>query len=292
MAAAARRARGCEEANSRSLWFGVVPTYSAEHWIGRTRRQPVLPKLDDHEIYELVCFVPQPPPSRATSTARRGSRSSKPTRPFRLAAPFDPDGTKNHTVTITAPDLRRLAARAGQQLGPGGARIVTPPGSGARPGRLHEDPGAAEPGRSVRATASASSPSSCSSSWRCSCSCSSCRSSCLLFQLWWMLALRFCIPPSLSFTVVAKYFADAKLLIDLPAAANAKASSAFDEVMGVNNAALEMLKRSALLLPTEFEEDKAMAGNLVAAMDARNVSPTSDMPKHEIAPSDPLCPEP
>ena len=33
-------ASGCEEATSRSLWFGVVPTYSAEHWIGPGARVP------------------------------------------------------------------------------------------------------------------------------------------------------------------------------------------------------------------------------------------------------------
>ena len=35
-----------------------------------------------------------------------------------------------------------------------------------------------------------------------------------LFQLWWMLALKFCLPPSISFQALAEFVTDGK---DLPA---------------------------------------------------------------------------
>jgi hypothetical protein len=37
----------------------------------------------------------------------------------------------------------------------------------------------------------------------------------LAFQLWWMLALRFCFPPSISFGLLADFFAEGKLLTQL-----------------------------------------------------------------------------
>jgi hypothetical protein len=35
------------------------------------------------------------------------------------------------------------------------------------------------------------------------------------FQLWWMLALRFCIPPSIGFSITADFLADASVSVDL-----------------------------------------------------------------------------
>ena len=45
---------------TRSLWFGLVPTYSADHWTDEPDGT-VQPKLDDRAIYELRCIVTQPP---------------------------------------------------------------------------------------------------------------------------------------------------------------------------------------------------------------------------------------
>ena len=123
-------AEKCDPDWTRSLWFGVVPTYSAEHWNDPSLPQSErsVPKLDERAIYEIVCIAtkkPEPghehcPPKTWESVASE---------PFRLAAPYDPDGTKNRRVSITAPDLRQLAARAGRPAGPGGLAITTPPGS-------------------------------------------------------------------------------------------------------------------------------------------------------------------
>jgi len=76
-------------------------------------------------VRERWCAVKDDDPVRA------GEREETipPTEPFRLADPMDPADTKNRTVTLTLPDLRRLAARAGEPQGPGGVRVVTPPDS-------------------------------------------------------------------------------------------------------------------------------------------------------------------
>ena len=53
------RPEDCQAASTRSLWFGLVPTFSGDHdGAGR-------PKLDDQAVYELRCFARrQPPPGR------------------------------------------------------------------------------------------------------------------------------------------------------------------------------------------------------------------------------------
>lgn len=273
-------AAGCEEATSRSLWFGVVPTYSAEHWVGPGADQPVLSKLDDHEVYELVCFVRQPRPGCPPRIWW-----GKPSQPFRLAAPFDPDGTKNHAVTITAPDLRRLAARAGRPLGPGGARIVTPPNSGLPPppfGDLAKASNLQLGGDSI----------------------------CFfafelfflvalflfllflpiivfLFQLWWMLALKFCIPPAISgsFEALVTFLDNGG---DLPLDPTVPAELA---LMGQLDAVLQMPGAAAQLQTVEpFKTPPTAFGDLVAAIDpATSAEPPTPLPVLS-KPDDPLCP--
>jgi hypothetical protein len=276
-------ASGCDEAISRSLWFGVVPTYSAEHWIGPGPDSPVQTKLDEHEIYELVCFVREPPPP-GKEHCPPVIWWSKPTRPFRLAAPFDPDGTKNHSVTITTPDLRRLAARAGQKLGPGGARIVTPPGSGLPP------PPFGDLAKSTNMSLGAGD------------------SICFfafelfflvalflfllflpiilfLFQLWWMLALKFCIPPSISFQALAQFVLDGK---DLPGDADAAFKADFDAFVQMPGAA-DLLVAVPLFQQPSATEPSAF-GDLVVAVDPED-SAEDPKPLPVLSrPDDPLCP--
>jgi hypothetical protein len=275
-------ASGCEEATNRSLWFGVVPTYAADHWVGPPPESAVLTKLDEHEIYELVCFVREPPPP-GKEDCPPVIWWSKPTRPFRLAAPFDPDGTKNHSVTITTPDLRRLAARAGQKLGPGGARIVTPPGSGLPP------PPFGDLAKSTNMSLGAGD------------------SICFfafelffivafflfllflpiilfLFQLWWMLALKFCIPPSISFQALAQFVIDGK---DLPGDADAAFKADFDAFVQMPGAA-DLLVAVPLFQQPSPTEPSAF-GDLVAAVDPENsADPPTPLPVLS-SPDDPLC---
>ncbi len=117
----------CDKARTRSLWFGLVPTFSADHWIGPDGQR--LPKYDDSAIYEVHCHVSRPPPQGKEHCPPEVWWNDAPTEPFRFATPMDPQGTSKRLTTITLPDLRRLAARAGQPMGPGGVQIVTPPGS-------------------------------------------------------------------------------------------------------------------------------------------------------------------
>lgn len=275
-------AAGCEDAQSRSLWFGVIPTFSAEHWIGPGADRPMLPKLDDHEIYELVCFVREQPPEDKPDCPP-SIWWSKPTRPFRLAAPLDPDGTKNHTVTITAPDLRRLAARAGQKLGPGGARIVTPPRSGLPP------PPFSALSNPVKQNLGAGG-SICSFAFE------------LffivalflflmflpiivfLFQLWWMLALRFCLPPSASFEALAEFVADGNDLADATPAIEADIDNVL-QLPGAANllAAVPLFKKPAAPgTPSAFPD-------LVAAIDPTTSAVKPKPPVVLRKPEDPLC---
>jgi hypothetical protein len=274
-------AADCEEATNRSLWFGVVPTYSAEHWAEPGSESPPLPKLDEHGIYELVCFVREPPPPGRELCPPR-MWWSKPTRPFRLAAPFDPEGTKNHSVTITAPDLRRLAARAGRKLGPGGARVVTPPGSALPPPPFGD-------------LATASRPHSGEGDTTCFFAFELfflvayfvfllfLPIVVFLFQLWWMLALKFCIPPSVSFQALAQFVADGK---DLPDDL-ADIEDDFDRFVQMPGAAA-LLDEDPVFESTPTEP--SAFGDLVAAVDPEDSADPPTPPPVLDKPDDPLCP--
>lgn len=289
------RTEDCAAASTRSLWFGVIPTFSGEHWIDQSGA--VQPKLDDHEIYEAVCFVRRPRPP-GQEHCPPDVWEGAPSEPFRLAAPFDPDGTKNASVTITLPDLRRLAARAGQRLGPGGVRIVTPPDSALPPVPFGSIPGGS-------ATVGAGGQI-----------CSFAIELffiiafflflmflpilVFMFQLWWMLALRFCIPPSASFDLLADFFADGGVVADFGLAAHLDAKIAFDVVVGLpagEDADGDPLPGAGDLAvdvpffaadPTPAAEPSRLE-DLVAAMDPELATdPVTPLPT-ELRPDDPLC---
>jgi len=275
------RADDCDAARTRSLWFGLVPTYSADHWTDE--RGTIQPKLDNSAIYQLRCLVKRPP-ERGHEHCPPVLDVSEPTRPFRLAAAYDPDGTKNHTVSITAPDLRRLAARAGQKQGPGGVRITTPPKSGLGPISTKSMPAAG--------LGSLGGGSICTFAIELFFIVAFFLFLLFLpivvlaFQLWWMLALRFCIPPSASFKLLAEYFAAGGLLVDLAAGGpHPKESAALDEVIGVPDAAKELVKNNSTFAthPEEVED-------LVAGIDPTNAQPSPVEPDHLVTPPDPLCP--
>lgn len=273
------RAGDCAAARTRSLWFGLVPTYSAD------TDQHAEPKLDDHAVYGLVCFVRQAPAAGHEHCPPKVWWST-PSEPFRLAAPYDPDGTKNHQVTIPMPDLRRLAARAGQRQGPGGARIVTPPGSQltfdastflTNPRGTPPTPG--EPGIT------------CTFAFELFIIVAFFLFRLFLpivtfaFQLWWLLALRFCFPlPAVSFTLLEDYFAQAgHTLATLPQASAGRADrDKFDVIFGPGSAA-------KLATAPAFTATPSLAGDLVAASDP-HAAAAEQAPPTENKPADPLCP--
>jgi hypothetical protein len=232
-----RRRGDCDAAATRSTWFGIIPTHSGEHFVRGTQ---VHPKLDDRAIYQVRCFVRQnPAPGHEHCPPKvfwgRASES------FRLASPMDPQGTSKRITTITQPDLRQLAARAGQRQGPGGVRITTPPRS-----QLVVNPFKGIPGPGSGSIGAGG--GTCTFALE------------LLFivafflfqlflpivifafQLWWMLALRFCFPPSVSFTALADFFAKGNLLAQVEA--DATLNPEFDQQFGLDSPSLPAIDRN------------------------------------------------
>jgi hypothetical protein len=182
-------AAGCDPARSRSLWFGVIPTYSGElDGDGR-------PKLDDRTTYALECVVrkPQPPPRTGCPPFVTISGRSE---PFRLAAFFDPAGTANRRIHVRLPDFAALAARAGDAPSGGGVAFERPAGSQLPAGPLGKIPGPAS------GTPSGDSAETCGYAIELITIVAAFVLSLFLpivvfaFQLWWMLLLKFCWPTS------------------------------------------------------------------------------------------------
>lgn len=274
---------GCPPDRTRSLWCGLVPTYSADHWTDEAGQ--VQPKLDDEEIYQVRCVVTEPPaPGMGHCPSLR--YASEPTQRFRLAAVADPDGTKNRIVSIKAPDLRRLAARAGQPQGPGGLRLSTPPGSGLGPVEFGSIPGA-------NLGTVGGSASICTFAFELFFIVALflfllfLPIVVLLFQLWWMLALRFCLPPTASFTALASFMATNPLADLATIALNANVSADLDDVMGMRKAAVHMTENGS-----ELVGDAQQVHDLVDAMDPAHAVATPTEPPHLQLPPDPLCPAP
>ncbi len=98
------------DAAGRTLYYGLVPTGGLQHDAQAHAR------FDDQATYEVRCFVRQ----HQVCPGRAGKAPdchgplvwSRPTEPFRVAAPFDVLGSANRPITIKMPDLRELAAQA------------------------------------------------------------------------------------------------------------------------------------------------------------------------------------
>lgn len=182
-------AAGCEAARSRSLWFGVVPTYSGD--LDSTG----LPQLDDRSTYEIRCVARRrlPPPRQ---DCPRLVRWSEPTAPYRLAGFFDPAGTSNRRTHVRLPDFAAVAAQAGSGALSGGVQFETPAGSQLPAGPLGRipDPASGTPGGDTAEI--------CVFTIELITIVATFVLSLFMpvvifaFQLWWMLLLRFCWPPS------------------------------------------------------------------------------------------------
>ncbi len=113
----------------RTIYFGVVPTGSADtDQFGKAR-------FDDATQYEIRCFVRRykhEPPNNGRNPKCCGEVVwSLPTEVYQLAAHFDLVGTSNRPVSMQLPDLKALEAQAAalppNQLAP--FRMVSPPNS-------------------------------------------------------------------------------------------------------------------------------------------------------------------
>jgi len=172
------------DAAGRTMYYGAVPTQDLQHDLAGQ------PHFDDLSTYELRCFVREhhPCPGRAARLpdCHGPITWSRASNAFRLAAAFDVLGSANRPVTIKMPDLRDLAAQAA--LRPRGklspVHFVQP---------QHMSPDGTMGGAAI-----------------CSFSIPLITIVALfvlnlflpvvvfLFQLWFLLVLRFCIPPQIS----------------------------------------------------------------------------------------------
>jgi hypothetical protein len=279
------RAGDCTPARKRSLWFGVVPTFS-----GDIDTATALPKLDDRSVYRILCFARQ---QQGPGCPPRLFWSS-PTAAYRLASFYDAQGTKNRRVSITMPDFRTLSARAGEPQGPGGVEIVRPPGS-----QLKFDPDLGTP-------SSANTDDFGAGTSRCIFAIELLMIVAMflfslflpvvvfLFQLWWLLLLRFCFPrPDLAIQVLTTYFGSGGTLLGLD-----QTAVPANDADGVPRPDLDMVDE--LLDATRAGarlEDNALSGfpigaavtkDLITSLDpAAAASKPTRTP--EPAPSDPLC---
>jgi len=99
------------DAEGKTIYFGVLPTSSLDtDEAGRAR-------FDDRSIYEVRCFARRHkvgcPRTLATTPDCNGELFwSEPTEVYRLASQSDLVGTANRPITIQVPDLAELAAQA------------------------------------------------------------------------------------------------------------------------------------------------------------------------------------
>jgi hypothetical protein len=130
----------------------------------------------------------------------------------------------------------------------------------------------------------------------------------LAFQLWWMLALRFCIPPSIAFDATANFFAEAGLLADFEADAGVEFGARFgltptqalDQVFGTDSTALAPADQGDSWLAALddakddagtpiFAGDPNFVNALILSTDPDDALPPAPPPL-ETKPDDPLCP--
>jgi hypothetical protein len=113
----------------RAIWYGLIPTHTAELAADGS------PRFDERSLYQIRCFVRRHKsgcPRTATPGDCHGELIwSAATEGFRLASPYDLDGTSNRPINIRLPDIEAMRAMA-ERAGPGGAvgvRMESPPGS-------------------------------------------------------------------------------------------------------------------------------------------------------------------
>ncbi len=183
-----------------SLWYGLIPTHSGDLDAAGD------PRFDANMHYTIRCFVRRHK-AGCPRTATPGDCSgelvwSTASECYRLASPYDLDGTSNRPVNIRLPDLDALREQA-ERAGPGGtigARFSVPPGSAL-----------------MMKTDEMNIPDKIGGSGRGDQVCFFAIPLITLvalfvlniflpillfvFQLWWMLRLKLCIPPSIDFSI-------------------------------------------------------------------------------------------
>lgn len=194
-----------------TLYFGLMPTGSAEVDAEGD------PRYDDRSLYHVRCFVrrhnPKCPKRRERSDCHGELVWSLPTEHYQLANPFDLSGTSNRPINILLPDLPALEAQvATLQPGQGApVRMIAPEGSNLEVNVPDGDLGAitkgGPPGAAICSFSIPLITIVASFVFRLFLPIVM-----LLFGLWFMLKIKFCILPSIDLS------ADAGLALELEGA--------------------------------------------------------------------------
>ena len=116
-------------AAGRTIWFGLLPAG------GSDTDEAGIPRFDDRSLYEVRCFVRRHKPGCPKKPGGRDCHGplvwSEPSERYQLASHFDLDGTSLRPVTIQLPDLEALKAQASNMPfgSAAGVRMVSPPKS-------------------------------------------------------------------------------------------------------------------------------------------------------------------
>ncbi|MDO9074807.1 MAG: hypothetical protein Q7U73_16240 [Rubrivivax sp.] len=210
-------------ARGRALFYGLVPTSAFETTVGGEAR------YDDRHTYELRCFFRQhdcdcPYPGLNSDAPDCDGELvwSLPSEPWRLAPQFDLVGTSNRPVTVQMPNLAELAAQA----------ATRPIGQFSPVRFVHPQQLQSKTDGSIPSSGSIGGPAICFFSIPLITIVASFVLNLflpivvLLFNLWFLLALRFCIPPSFSIAgglqlelaaIPPKLDVDAGLAVDVDA---------------------------------------------------------------------------
>ncbi|HKP86444.1 MAG TPA: hypothetical protein VJZ26_10120 [Blastocatellia bacterium] len=209
---------GKHSGKGRTIYFGTVPTGSGDtDEFGKAR-------FDDVTQYEIRCFVRRHKagcPKRSQKPDCHGELTwSAPTEVYQLASHFDLVGTSNRPVSMQLPDLKALEAQAAalppNQLAP--FRMVSPPDSNLE----------------ITANEKAETSNPHTSSQICSFSIPLITIVAtfvfklflpvvtLLFGLFFLLKLKFCIPPSIELEAGIAAELNATLQLGLDVSVDAK----------------------------------------------------------------------
>ena len=218
-----RPAKDCAPDPGRSIWFGAVPTYSAD--LDADGR----PKLDESHTYVIRCVARRPHPAPPPGCPPVVTWSA-PTEPFRLAAFFDPAGTSNRRIHVRLPDFAAVAAQAAKGPLRGGVQFERPANSQLPAGDLGKIP---SPGSGLPGGATAE---ICVFAIELITIVASFVLALFMpivifaFQLWWLLMLKFCWPPTADVSLLLGHLETIR--IDGLAAADV---TALDEVLGTKD---------------------------------------------------------
>ena len=204
-----------------TIYFGLVPTGTGETDHGGSAR------FDDEQYYEVACYAIRhktPLASGAPCKCPDGLFWSQPTVPYRIARHFDVVGTSRRPVTVQLPDVKELAANASPTLGvafqkPVGSLNVKGNGSGG-----------------IASHSQSSTPEICFVSIPLVTIVAMFVFELflpvvvLLFQLWFLLALKFCIPGEMSLAAGVT----GEIGLDTPATTEAGLAAAVDASIDAN----------------------------------------------------------